>query len=242
MQRFQSGAIVDNVYHVPDEFTGRVRLFPLPNLVLFPHVLQPIHVFEPRYRELTIEALDTDQLIAMAVLTSGWEKDYEGRPPVHETACLAKIVSHQRLDNGRYNLLLAGLKRITIARELPSKKLFRQADVELLDDDYPHSDDPQRPQLFRQLVDRFVSKFLPKTNEAVEQMEQLLKSEVPLGPVTDIIAYTLDLASEQKYELLAEACVDRRAMRLLEIMEHWDDIRPRTGRRPGNFPPEFSVN
>ncbi len=59
-------------------FSGVARLFPLPNLVMFPHVLQPLHVYEPRYRALLEEALDDDRLIAMAVLAPGWENDYEG--------------------------------------------------------------------------------------------------------------------------------------------------------------------
>ena len=74
------------------DFCGTVRLFPLPNLVLFPHVLQPLHIFEPRYRELLEDALAHDGLIAMAMLEPGWEQDYDGRPPaLHPMACLAKV-------------------------------------------------------------------------------------------------------------------------------------------------------
>ena len=64
----------------PAEFSGIVRLFPIPNLVMFPHVMQPLHVFEPRYRDLLEDALANDRLIAMAVLEPGWESDYEGQP------------------------------------------------------------------------------------------------------------------------------------------------------------------
>lgn len=233
---------MENVYLLPDDFSGKVRLFPLPNLVLFPHVLQPLHVFEPRYRELTSEALATDQLIAMAVLAPGWEKQYEGRPDILPTACLAKIVSHQRLETGKYNLLLAGLQRIKILREMKSNKPFRQAEVKLIEDDYPLLGESQRPALFRQLIDEFVKKFLPKTTEAREQMEQLLSADIPLGPVTDIIAYTLDLPLEQKEALLREPSVDRRAEMLAEIMDRWEQIRGRIPRRPGDFPPPFSAN
>jgi Lon protease-like protein len=70
----------EDLYSQPENFSGKARLFPLPNLVLFPHVLQPLHVFEPRYRQLLEEALADDRLIAMAVLAPGWESDYEGRP------------------------------------------------------------------------------------------------------------------------------------------------------------------
>src|SRR5207253_4170439 len=90
-------------------FAGVARLFPLPNLVLFPHVVQPLHVFEPRYREMTTDALAGDRLIATALLHPDWEAVYEGHPPIHPVACLGRIVADQRLDDGRFLLLLRGL-------------------------------------------------------------------------------------------------------------------------------------
>ncbi len=61
----------------PDDFSGRVRLFPLPNLVLFPHVVQPLHMFEPRYCEMLQDALAGDRLLAMVLLEQGWEHPRE---------------------------------------------------------------------------------------------------------------------------------------------------------------------
>lgn len=57
----------------PDQFEGHVRLFPLPNLVMFPHVMQALHIFEPRYRSMFEEALDDDRLVALGSLAPGWE-------------------------------------------------------------------------------------------------------------------------------------------------------------------------
>src|SRR5215212_9539920 len=93
---------------LPLDFTGEVRLFPLPNLVMFPHVVQPLHIFEPRYCELLEDALATDNLIAMALLQPGWEQDYEGRPPIADIVCVGRVVSHARLPENRHNLLLLG--------------------------------------------------------------------------------------------------------------------------------------
>src|ERR1041384_3715325 len=92
----------------PDTFSGRARLFPLPNLVMFPHVVQPLHIFEPRYREMLEDALASDRLIAMALLAPGWEDDYHGRPALYPTACLGRVTTSHRLEDGRYNLLLEG--------------------------------------------------------------------------------------------------------------------------------------
>ncbi len=119
------------------DFAGTVRLFPLPNLVLFPHVMQPLHVFEPRYRSLMEDALAADRLIAMAVLEPGWENNYEGRPRLCATACLGRITTYHRFDDGTYNLLLLGLRRVKLLRELRPDpiypcKPYRQAEVEPL--------------------------------------------------------------------------------------------------------------
>src|SRR5580765_5601669 len=97
--------------------TSAVRLFPLPSLVMFPHVIQPLHVFEPRYCDLLEDALSTDRTIAMVMLQAGWERDYDGRPPIATIACASKIVAHERLPTGRHNILLRGLRRVAIRQE-----------------------------------------------------------------------------------------------------------------------------
>src|SRR5262245_12378423 len=106
-------------------FAGAARLFPLPNLVLFPHVVQPLHIFEPRYREMTADTLSGDRLIALVLLKSGWEENYDGRPAVHTVACLVRVVADQLLDDGRYNLLVRGLSRARLLGEVSDDKTYR---------------------------------------------------------------------------------------------------------------------
>src|SRR5262245_26704579 len=119
---------------VLESFCGIARLFPLPNVVLFPHVIQPLHIFEPRYREMTADALAGDRVIAPVLLRPGWEAEYESRPALHPTLCLGRIVAEQRLPDGRFNLLLRGLSRARIIEEVTSGKLYRTARVEVLAD------------------------------------------------------------------------------------------------------------
>src|SRR6516162_1515926 len=111
-------------------FGGTARLFPLPNVVLFPQVVQPLHIFEPRYRQMTADALADDRLIAPVLLRPGWEADYEGQPAIYSVLCLGRVVAEQRLPDGRFNLLLRGLSRCRIVQELPGEKLYRSARVE----------------------------------------------------------------------------------------------------------------
>jgi Lon protease-like protein len=64
----------------PDQFSGLARVFPLPNMVMFPHVMQALHIFEPRYLAMFEEAIQDDRLIALGLLAPGWEQQYEERP------------------------------------------------------------------------------------------------------------------------------------------------------------------
>src|SRR5438105_12477392 len=116
----------------PDD--GLIRLFPLPNLVLFPGAMQPLHIFEPRYRQMTAHALAGDRLIGMALPLPGWEKDDAGRPAIHPVACIGRIVAEQRLPDGRFNILLRGLRRMRVIEEVVQTTLYRVARVEWLDE------------------------------------------------------------------------------------------------------------
>lgn len=226
-----------------ESFTGKVRLFPLPNLVMFPHVLQPLHVFEPRYRALLEEALDDDRLIAMAILAPGWEKHYEGRPKLSPTACLGRVLTHQKVEGDRYNILLAGLRRVRIVEELPPEKPFREAQVELLEDIYPAESAGERPAAQLRLLKQF-RRLLPNMPEVHQQLEELLCTDVSLGMLTDLISYTMQWPIEVKEQLLSEADVDRRCRRLLKLMS---DAPAKSGEGSGparglRWPPDFSAN
>ncbi len=225
----------DDLSFSSESFSGTVRLFPLPNLVVFPHVMQPLHIFEPRYRAMLEEALEGDGLIAMAVLAPGWEPNYEGRPPLRSTACLCRVATHHRTSEGTYNVLLLGLKRIEIVRELPPHKLFREAEARLLDDEYPDDSDFTRHADQQRLLDLF-KQTLPQAPAGGQQFESLLGKQIPLGMLTDIVAYTLDLPGEVKERLLSEANVGRRVDILFEVLN-----QDRTNLRQA-FPPPFSDN
>ena len=106
-------------------------LFPLPNVVLFPNVFLPLHIFEPRYREMVADALKHDRLIGMALLRPGWQRDYEGRPPVYPIGCSGVITHADRLPDGRYNIVLRGVQRFRILDEDDCLS-YRRAHIEQL--------------------------------------------------------------------------------------------------------------
>ncbi len=231
----------DNFSFSPRDFSGIARLFPLPNLVLFPHVMQPLHIFEPRYCDLMREAMAGDRLIAMALLAPGWESDYEGRPLLYPVACLGRVSAHHRLPDGSYNLLLTGLKRIEIVRELPPDKAFREAEVNIRDDFYPASG-PDVARALRSRLHEAVLRILPALVKAHGQVTPLTEEGVPLGLLTDLVGYMLDIPLADKQELLAESNVHRRAEMLLEhLAQAAADTSPGTAGTL-EFPPAFSEN
>src|SRR5947199_3769341 len=98
-----------------------IPIFPLPNVVLFPNVFLPLHVFEPRYRQMVDEALKGDRIIGMVLLRPGWEGDYEGRPPVYPIGCAGVITHAERLPDGRFNIVLRGMEKFRVAGEEPGR-------------------------------------------------------------------------------------------------------------------------
>src|SRR5512140_3588772 len=109
-------------------------IFPLPNCVLLPGGLLPLHVFEPRYRELTRDCLATHQLMGVARLRPGFEQTYYGRPPVFERLGVGRIICSEELPDGRFALLLRGIARVEIARELPAERSYRLVEARMLTD------------------------------------------------------------------------------------------------------------
>src|SRR6516164_9969292 len=98
--------MMDNDIDLRD-FDRVARLFPLPGLAMFPHVILPLHIFEPRYRQMTEDALAGDRLVTMVQIRPSVKGSRWVEPvPIMEVGCLGKIVQHERLADGRFNFLL----------------------------------------------------------------------------------------------------------------------------------------
>lgn len=215
------------------DFAGTARLFPLPHLVFFPGVVQGLHVFEPRYRQLTADTLAADNLFALVLLRPGEAADYDGRPAIEAVACLGRVVWHERLNDGRYNLRLRGLGRIRILEEIDTDRLYRTARVELVPDEAP--DDPGGLKaLRRELADLILPRFADD-GPARRQLQELFDGEMSIGQLCDVLGYALPLPMELKQSLLAEPRADLRAAALAAALRT-EDARDR------RFPPPFSSN
>jgi Lon protease-like protein len=221
-----------------DDFGGTVGLFPLPNLVLYPFIVQPLHIFEPRYRQLMADALAGDRLLALALLKPGWEEDYQKQPTIYPAVCIGRIFKEERLADGRYNLLLHGVARARIVEELTTDKLYRLARVEVLSD-VPVSSAAVEKTLREELSQRLSGWFTAQP-AARDQFQKLLQSGLALGTLCDVFAFALPLDLAIKQQLLEEATIERRVRHLLEQLDVCQPTQALAAAR--RFPPEFSAN
>jgi Lon protease-like protein len=227
-------SMMDNDLDLRD-FSNVTRLFPLPNLVMFPHVVLPLHIFEPRYRQMTADALADDHLITMIQISPPPQGQRWSEPvPLEDVGCLGRIIQHERLPDGRFNLLLLGRKRVRLQREVTTGKLYRTAEVEILQDHPPSQpEEPARTELvglFRQLFEQSQG-FDP-------DLADFLEKGVPLGILTDIVSHALSLPPDLKQRLLSETSVDRRLQTIRSILRKI--LAAEGGERV--FPPPFSPN
>jgi Lon protease-like protein len=188
-------------------------LFPLPNVVLFPNVFLPLHIFEPRYREMVADAVAGDRMIGMALLRPGWERDYEGRPPVFPIGCNGVITHVERLTDGRYNIVLRGVERFRIVTE-DQERSYRRALVEPLRDGAATADDRAAIRHLRSKLEAMVAPAV-ETTAADPKMPSAMSDE----DLVNALAQYLDLEPLEKQALLEQHCLRSRADALVELLE-----------------------
>jgi Lon protease-like protein len=187
-------------------------LFPLPNVVLFPGVFLPLHIFEPRYRHMVADALDGDRMIGMVLLRPGWQADYEGRPPIFPIGCSGLITHVERLNDGRYNIVLRGVDRFRVVREDHTLS-YRRALVEPLAERCPAAD--------RDAVRRDREKLEALLAAWVETKgtDTSAASAMSDEDLVNALAQYLELEPLEKQALLEQDSLRGRAESLVELLE-----------------------
>jgi Lon protease-like protein len=224
------------------DFRGVVPLFPLPNFVMLPHVVKAFHMFEPRYCELTSHALTTDRFLAIARFEPGWEEDYEGSPRLRPIACLVRIINHQRTPQGTFNLLVRGVSRLRIDREILSLTIFRQVEATPIVDPVIPVDSETRAELAAAALP-----WVPGGGPARAQLQMLLNTNLNLGAIVDVIAFALPLPLAGKEQLLETLEVAQRYQLLINILRAGPETAlppepPSDSPQPRRWFPEFSKN
>jgi hypothetical protein len=221
-------------------FSGELPLFPLPGVILYPCSLLPLHIFEPRYRAMVADALAGDGCIGMATLKPGWEADYNGNPPIHEVVCLGKILESKPLADGRYDIVLCGVKRARIEAVVKDAP-YRAARVELLDDRPVGGREREATRLRDRLLE-IADRIPPVLYRHQNVPRALRKLDAPLGCSADLLADALLLPPARKLALLEELCPLARAQALVRAIEAELPAAVELPAFARAFPPEPSLN
>lgn len=174
-------------------------MFPLPNVFLFPGALMPLHIFEPRYRQMVEDSLDGPGRIVMATVLESHHDDLAGRPPVFEFAGIGEIRHHEKLPDGRFFINLVGCARVHI-REIESTRLYRRVEATLLEETQPLREEEcaLRNELRAAILAR-----TPKLRD--------LPLDMPVGHMADFLLMRLELPQSAMQSAFARLSVTERA-------------------------------
>ena len=191
-----------------------IPLFPLPGTVFIPHTLLPLHVFEPRYRDLVDDAMKGMGYLAVPRLRPGWERSYEASPDVYPVAGFGKIVRYDPLPDGRANIVILGLGRVSIRNELKPDTLYRVAEGALISDEFPDAG----PMALDASVGRLrmmLAQILATRPGLTERLEPLLNKEMASVPMVNGLAHLLlpDVDARQRF-IEIDSVLDR-----IEVVE-----------------------
>ena len=199
---------------------------PLPNAILFPRVLLPLHIFEPRYRQMVQDAAAGHEIIGMALLRGDWQKRYHENPDIFETGCAGKIVNVESLPDGKFNILLHGLREFSVRRHI-FEKPYRQAEVSWRIGGHAALSDGCRAGLV-QLLGEFL-RATPSSQAHRLLHDRSLSDEL----LVNFFSFALGIEPLEKQGLLEAATLAARAERLSEIVEFHIEESRLTPKRSG---------
>jgi Lon protease-like protein len=191
-----------------------IPIFPLPNVVLFPNVFLPLHIFEPRYRDMVRDALDGDRIIGMVLLRPGWEGKYEGRPPIYPVGCAGLITHSEPLTDGRYNIVLRGLEKFRVVDEVEDESCsYRLARADTMIEPFSDSDRTE----MRAQRRRLEALLVPQPQG--RGVDPKVPPSMPDEDLVNALAQYLELEPVEKQALLERNGLLARCRSLIDLLE-----------------------
>jgi Lon protease-like protein len=187
-----------------------IPLFPLPETSLFPNVSRPFLIFEPRYREMIADALKGDKIIGMVRLMPGFEKDYDGRPPIYAVGCAGRIDEYEQLPDGRYLILLRGLTTFRVLSE-DQRRPYRLARIEAIPE-VLKDDDGVPLSTLRNRIEKLLYTVLPLGSEPPDP-------GLDDGEYVNVVAQSLGMPEAERQNLLEQSSLVGRARALANLLE-----------------------
>lgn len=196
-------------------------IFPLQQVVLFPRVRCPLHIFETRYRQLTLDALASDERIGMVTLRPEHAASLAGDPPLFDVGCEGRIVQSEKLPDGRYNIVLLGARRFRILDEpgRPEARLYRSARVEYLDDPLVGNETERLGALLERCLDLLAELLEEQVPGARQQLQERLFCGEDRAAVVNTVCQLIDLSPPEKQGLLEADGVLGRSQALVDLLE-----------------------
>jgi Lon protease-like protein len=195
------------------DFSGTIPLFPLATVVFFPNTLLPLHVFEARYKQMVNDVIDSERIIGMVLLKPGWEKNYMENPEIYGVAGMGRIVNSEQLEDGRFNIVLYGLKRVKILKIIKEHP-YRLARVEILEDTHGANED-----VYRERLAELILKWNGIIGKENESHLINIDTKLPLENLIDSIASSSVSNVFEKQGLLEETNVRKRAESIINHLE-----------------------
>jgi uncharacterized protein len=187
----------------------RLSIFPLAGALLFPRGHLPLHIFEPRYRALVTDALARDRRISMIQPRGPGEP-----PPLFDVGCVGHVREFERLDDGRFNIILEGVTRFRLLRELEVSTPFRQIEADI--DGFADAEAPDPlPSIMRAEIEREARRFADSRGVAVDWTQvSRLDDETLVNAISAIAPF--DAAAKQA--LLEAVTLTERADLLAQFL------------------------
>lgn len=195
-----------------EDFSGKMPIFPLPNVVFFPHTFLPLHIFEERYRAMVADAANGEKLICMALLKPGYEDDYEGSPPIHTVGTVGFMPMKKDHADGTSDILLVGMDKVKI-KEITSDTPYRMAEVEILYDVVGESD----PEALQEKI--FQQFNVLNDDNLLSAATQFFSEGLDFEMAVNLVISHLEIEGEEKQKLLDLGDLSLRAKVLLQYLE-----------------------
>ena len=219
--------------------SNETPLFPLPDVVFFPKTLLPLHVYEPRYRALASEALEQDRIICTALLKPGWESDYYGSPEVYPVGCVGKIVQHQKLPDGRYNITLDGIAKVRIESSVRLTP-YRLVRVSPMEDDSTWALGENAAEEAAELVRLFQQVHEGQAPSIL--LAEMFGQNMTPESILNTVALHLNAEPEVKEQLLEMDSLDLRYQTLVQILRNATKTQERIERVRHLYPRDKRIN
>jgi len=191
-----------------------IPLFPLPNVVFFPKTYLPLHIFEPRYQEMVQDIEEEDRIIGIVLLKEGWEMNYYDRPEICSIGCAGEMVKIERLEEGRFNIILKGLYKFSVKDQYFDKS-YRQAFVETF---LPNKTEEELPKNIKKILTSLLQKQRMRLKSDETSLSHL-KTEMDDETFVNMLSFALPLSNLEKQFLLDSENLVRQTKRLIELIQ-----------------------